>query len=300
MRTHVNKQQKFYEKPKLIISGVVFIIIFIYWMTCFKMISPGYVGVLVNLFGDNKGTQEKELHVGMHWISPWKRIYIFPIFEQNDTWEGNDDFNFQTSEGLACAAEVGITYHLQSESIPRIFSKYRRGMYEITHVFIRNYIRDAINKCASRMKIEDLYGPGKEAFFEEVQRLVSSDLKPIGIELSRIYLIGRFHFPQNVIRALNSKIEATQRAQQRENELREATAEAEKLIAKAKGDSECLKIRAESEANANKILSESLKEQVLLKQFIEKWDGKLPMYIGTGTPIINLPQEKPQSKKVLV
>lgn len=277
------------KKNSFIYIGMSLIfILFIFWLFCFKMISPGYVGVVVDMLGDNKGVESKELHVGMHWILPWKNVYQFPIFEQNDTWEGDrEGFNFQTSEGMAVAADLGITYHLRPESIPIIFQRYRRGMDEITNVFIRNYIRDAINKSASHTSIEDLYS-GKESFFEEVERHVRDDLCPIGIELSRIYLIGRFHFPPNVIAALNSKIEANQRAQQRENELREAEAEAKKQIAKAEGQAKCAIVQAESEATANNLLSKSVTQELIQWQAIQKWDGKLPTVTSGATPFIQV------------
>lgn len=257
------------------------------WALCFKMISPGYVGVVVDLMGDKKGVEAKELHVGMHWISPWKTVYQFPIFEQNDTWDGRDAFNFQTSEGMAVSAAIGITYHLRPEAIPNIFQRYRRGMDEITHTFIRNYIRDAVNKAASKTKIEDLYS-GKECFFEDVEAHVRSDLSPIGIELSRIYLIGRFHFPETVINALNAKIEANQRAQQRENELREAEAEAKKQVAKAEGQARCLLLQSESEAKANTVLSQSVTAELIQWQAVQKWDGKLPTVTSGATPFIQV------------
>lgn len=261
------------------------------WCMFFKMISPGYVGVVVDMLGDSKGVQAKELHVGMHWIAPWKNVYQFPIFEQNDTWEGdNYGFNFQTSEGMAVNADIGITYHLRPDAIPLIFQRYRRGMDEITNVFIRNYIRDAINKSASKTKIEDLYS-GKEGFFEDVECAVRSDLEPIGIELSRIYLIGRFHFPQTVITALNAKIEAMQRAQQRENELREAEAEAKKQVAKAEGQAKCALLKAESEAKANLVLAKSITQELIQWQAIQAWDGKLPQVTGETIPLIQLNQK---------
>lgn len=273
----------------------------LFLLTCFTRINPGYVGVVVDLFGDHKGVEDTELHVGYHWIGPWQSVYSFPIFEQNYTWEGDDVcFNFQTSEGLAVSAEVGITYHIRPDSVHTIFAKYRRGMDEITDTFIRNHIRDAINKSASRMKIEDLYGVSKEQFFEEVQQTVRSDLEPIGIDISRIYLVGRFHFPANVVAALNQKIEATQRAQQRENELREAQAQAQKEIAKEQGNAQCQVIsaegdakarmvtaeyeakatllRAQAQAKANELLQQSLTPELIESQRIQRWDGKLPVY----------------------
>lgn len=263
-------------------------ILLLLWLLCFKTVSPGYVGVVVDMLGDNKGVEAKELHVALHWIAPWKHVYQFPIFEQNDTSEGDrNGFNFQTSEGMAVSADIGITYHLRSESIPVIFQRYRRGMDEITHVFIRNYIRDAINKSASRTRIEDLYS-GKESFFEDVEKHVKADLAPIGIELSRIYLIGRFHFPTTVISALNAKIEAMQRAQQRENELREAEAEAKKQVAKAEGQAKCAILKADSEARANAALSQSITAELIHWQAVQKWDGHMPHVTSGAMPFIEV------------
>ncbi len=267
--------------------GVISLISMILWAMFFKMISPGYVGVVIDLLGDSKGVETKELHVGMHWIAPWKTVYQFPIFEQNDTWEDHEGFNFQTSEGMSVSASIGITYHLRPESIPLIFQRYRRGMDEITHVFIRNYIRDAINKSASRTRIEDLYS-GKEGFFNDVEAHVREDLSPMGIELTRIYLIDRFHFPETVIKALNSKIEAMQRAQQRENELRESEAEAKKQVAKAEGQAKCSILQAESEAKANSMLSQSITPELIQWQAVQKWDGKLPTVTSGATPFIQI------------
>lgn len=278
--------------------GIGVIMLGFIWSAFFTMVSPGYVGVVVDLFGESQGVEKRTRTVGMHWIPPWKELYQFPVFEQNHTWEGNQGFSFQTSEGLAVSADVGITFHLRSDSIPIIFQKYRKGMDEISHIFIRNYIRDAINTAASKMRIEDLYGEGKEEFFKEAQRHVQQDLSPIGIEISRIYLIGRFHFPDSVVTALNSKIEAIQRAQQRENELREAEAQANKNIAHARGEGLSELARAESEAKsnlllaeanakANMLIAESITPNLIQWQQIQKWNGELPKVSGQSTPFIN-------------
>lgn len=258
--------------------------VFMIWFMCFTMVNPGYVGVVVDMLGGRKGVTPKELHVGMHWIAPWKKIYQFPIFEQNTSWKG---FTFQTSEGMAVDADVGITYHLRPDSIPTVFQKYRRGMKEINDVFVMNFLRDAINKAASKTCIEDLYS-GKQGFFDDVEAHVRSDLAPLGIELSRIYLIGRFHFPDTVIAALNSKIEAMQRAQQRENELREAEAEAKKQVAKAEGAARCAILKAESEAKANIVLSHSITAELISWQSVQKWDGKLPHVTSGAVPFIEV------------
>jgi regulator of protease activity HflC (stomatin/prohibitin superfamily) len=245
-------------------------------LSCLYLIKPGEIGVVVNLFGSERGVDKKELTIGAHVIWPWESLYLFPTFEQNHQWVGNEGFLFQTSEGLSVKADIGITFNLIPNKIHELFYKYRRGMEEITHLFIRNNVRDAINREASKMRIEELYGPKKEDFFSNIHSSVQKELEPLGFNISRLYIVGQFEVPNTVLDALNKKIEATQRAQQRENELREAEAQAKKEVAIKQGEAQAILIKAEADAKANEKVSKSLTSELLEWQAINKWDGKLP------------------------
>ena len=113
-------------------------------MGCSK-VPAGYVGVKVFLLGQAKGVDHEVLPVGRYWIGWNEELYLFPTFQQNYVWtkspnEGRSDdesFTFQTSEGLSVNTDVGISYHLDSVKIPQIFQKYRKGIDEITHIYIR-------------------------------------------------------------------------------------------------------------------------------------------------------------------
>ena len=277
---------------KNILKIFIALILFIAFCKCFNFISPGHVGVIVNLLGDEKGVKEKPIHVGLHWIAPWKKLYTFPIFEKNHTWENKDLFFFQTREGLNVEAEIGITFHVDPDSVPKIFQKYRRGIDEITHLFIRNYIRDAISNEASQLSIEEIYSSKKVIFLNNVQQRVANELKDMGIIITRVYLIDQLIFPKSVVMALNEKIAAIQRAEQRENELREAEAEAKKKVAAAQGEASCVILRAEAQAKSNEIVSKSLTQNLIRWESISKWDGKLPHVTGNAIPMIELKNEK--------
>lgn len=262
------------------------------------MIKPSEVGIIVNLFGDSQGVVEKELTTGVHFVLPYKDVYRFPTFEQNHQWVGSDSFQFQTAEGLSVKSEIGITYHLDPTKIHLLFAKYRRGMDEITDLFIKNHLRDAVNNVASKMNIEDLYGEKKELFFQNVFQQLTAELTDLGFIVSKIYMIGKFQVPEIVVEALNRKIEAIQRAQQRENELRETEAQAKKEIAQAEGASksaliaakaraESLLIEAKANAEANSLMAKSLTAEVIKWQSLTKWDGKLPHVLSsTNTPFL--------------
>ena len=135
------------------------------------------------------------------------------------------------------------------------------------------------------MSVEELYGTEKEGFVDAVQGMLRRDMEPLGIVVDRLYLIGTLHFPSQVVSALNSKIEATQRAQQRENELREAQAQAQKEIAKAQGLAQAALIKAKAEAESNAMLTSSISAHLVAWQAVQNWDGKLPVVMGADSII---------------
>lgn len=265
------------EKNENFIAAVIslFITFGLFWIFCTSYIGPGYTGVCINILAQDD-VQESVLGTGLHVLAPWKKVWTFPIFEQNVSWEHGDSFKFQTAEGLASDADIGITFAVDVEKVPMLFKKYRSGIDEISQKFVKNYLRDAITLAASSRGIEELYGRGKEKFLFDVETVVRDKLNPLGIIVSRVYLVDAFEFPPAVVRALNQKIEAAQRAEQRENELRESEAQAKKDVAAARGLSDAIVLRAKAEAESNALVTQSLSHELLMYEAIKSWDGKLP------------------------
>jgi regulator of protease activity HflC (stomatin/prohibitin superfamily) len=259
----------------------------------------GNVGILVHKLGGSKGVDSEEIGVGRVWLGINDDLFIFPTFTQNHVWtkdktEGspNDDsFTFQTKEGLNVNTDVGIAYHIDPTKIATVFQRYRKGADEITNVVLRNTVRDAFNKAASNVDIESVYGAGKAKLMEDVIKRVQDEMRPIGIEVENIFLVGNMRLPETVVEAINAKIGATQKAAQRENEVAQAKAEADKAIATARGEAESKLAIAKAEAEAIKLKGDALKDNPKLAELsaIEKWNGQLPQYMfGNSTPFINL------------
>lgn len=49
-----------------------------------------------------------------------------------------------------------------------------------------------------------------------------------------------------------------------------------------------MRIKAEAEAEANKKIAESLTEELIEKQKIDKWNGSVPQVSGSTTPIVTV------------
>lgn len=262
---------------------------------CLEKVPAGNVGVMVNLYGTSKGVQVQELGVGRYWIGFNQELYLFPTFTQTYTWtqgskHGDESITFQSKEGLIINTDMGITYHVVPDKVSVLFQKYRRTLEEITDTYIHNMVRDAFVERSSRLPIETIYGEGKGPLIANVQESVQGQVVDIGIIIEKVYLVGALRLPAAVDNAINLKAQAVQIAEQKQNEIVGAQAEAQKEIAAAQGVGQSKLIVAEAEAKAIKLKADALRDSQSLVQWqaVDKWNGQLPQVSGGATPFINL------------
>ena len=248
----------------------------------------GNTAFIVNMMGDNKGVQPTEAGVGWKWLTWNEELFLFPTFNQNFNING---IKGQDKDGMVVGLPLGVTLRAAEGSAPLLYKTYRKSMEEIIGVNVPQVVRDAVNAESSKVTAETMYGPQKEDFIKRIQTRVQDHFASRGIVVENLYLNGQIDLPGPVVEALNRKIEATQKAQQRENELRQTQAEAAKEIAAAEGAKTAAILRAEGEAQALNIKGQALSKNpgVVELNAIEKWDGKLPTYNGGGAlPFINI------------
>jgi regulator of protease activity HflC (stomatin/prohibitin superfamily) len=268
-------------------------------MTACSKVPAGNVGIKAYLLGGSKGVDVEELGPGRYWIGINEELYLFPTFTQNYTWtkecqEGdcaNEELGFQTVEGLSVTADVGISYRIDPSKAALVFQKYRKGVDEITDIYLRNMVRDSLVKNASSMPVESVYGAGKAKLVERVQNDVMAQVSPLGIIVEKVYWVGELRLPPTVVQSINAKIQMTQQAQQAENQVRKAEADAKIQIATAQGEAESMRIRSEAEANAIRIKASAItaNPEIVQMTAVEKWNGVLPTTnAGGAVPFIQV------------
>ena len=110
---------------------------------------------------------------------------------------------------------------------------------------------------------------------EEVKDALVEKVAEYGISIEKFNIVN-FDFSQE----FNAAIEAKQVAEQN---LIKTKTEQEQVIVIANADAEAIRKRAEAQADANKLLAESLTPEVVEYEKIQKWDGKLPAVVGSGS-----------------
>lgn len=255
-----------------------------YALLSLTTVPAGYVGVRVNLYAD-KGVDNEVVGTGRYFIGINEQLYRFPTFNQLISYE--EPFTFQTSDAMDVRARVGVEYNITPEKAALIFQTYRKGIEDITEINLRQYVSDALIKHAASMDINALTQGGKTALLDGVLKEIRSKLDPVGIRIVKLSWVTDLIYPEQVKESINAKIEATQRALLRENEVAQSKAEAQKRIEEARGIAESTRLRAQAEADAIAIKARALRDNpdVIQLNAIEKWDGKLPQMMTGDAPL---------------
>lgn len=258
-------------------------------------VPAGNVGVKFDLYGEDKGVTGEVMGPGKYWLGWNEEMYLFPTFAQNYVWtagkdvgsETNESISFQDREGTQINADIGVTYAIDGTKADVVFQKYRKGVDEITDIYLRNMVRDAINSETSKMDVADIYGPGKEELMVRVTNRVKDQVGAVGIMVEKIYWIGAMRLPDSITAAIDLKVAATQKAQQRENDLQTATAQAQIDREKARGEADAKVIAAEGEAKANRLVADSISSGLVAYIEAQRWNGSRATVIGAGAPIVD-------------
>lgn len=244
------------SSKKFLISVVVISLLAFVAFTGIRAIGTGQVGV-VTLYGKVTG---RELDEGLSLIFPLgvNEVTIYDIKVQKETVRSN-----AASKDLQdVSSEIVLNYRLERGSISRIHQTIGAG-------YVDKIISPAINeifKAASAKYTASELITERSKVKAETQDSLTSRLKPFGILVGELSIVN-FQFTDNFSKAIEEKQVAQQNAERAKFNLEAAL----------------------TDAQAQKAQSETLTQEYLQKQAIEKWDGKLPQYMGGGESVFNIP-----------
>lgn len=272
----LKKQLIIKQMTKLIGSGVVGLFLLLFLLKSCERIDAGHVGVKVNLYGDNKGVSDVVEVTGMVFYNPITHsIYEFPTFIQHKEYTGDNSFVVNSKDGSEFHVSPIINYSVKREKVPTIFSKYRRSLDEIEEGFLKTSVFDAFRLATNKYTADELIG-NRQSYEVEVRRILEGQLLNEGFVVNQF--TSNLVYPESFKNAINAKNNAVQQALMAENKVKQAEAEAKIKVATAEGNAQAMLTTAKAEAEANRLKQATLTSLLLQQQWIEKWDGKLPVY----------------------
>jgi regulator of protease activity HflC (stomatin/prohibitin superfamily) len=278
MELEFNNQQKERQTKimrSILIGVAAFFTLTFLFFSC-ERIDAGHVGVKVNQYGDNKGVDDVVAVTGMVFYNPFTTtVYEFPTFIQHKEYKGENSFVVNSKDGSEFSVSPIMNYSVQRDKVPAIFSKYRRPLEDIEEGFLKTAVYDAFRLATNKYTADELIS--NRAVFEiEVRRLLDGQLLKEGFIINQF--TSNLIYPETFKKSIEAKNNAVQAALRAENEVKTAEAQAKIKVATAEGNAQAMLTSAKAEAESNRMKQQTLTPLLLQLEYINKWDGKLPVY----------------------
>ena len=214
-------------------------------------IGYGEAGVLFKTFGGGVVTDEAPLSEGFHIISPWNKVYIYNV-KQQEFFEGN--MQVLSSNGLEISLDVSVLYQPIYNELGQLHQT--KGENYVNIVLIPQ-IRAVARSVVGRYTPEQLYSTKRDAIQNEIYEETIKVVENQHIQLNAV-LVRDVSLPLAIKEGIERKLIQEQEA-----------LEYEFRIEKAKQEAEKQRIDAEGKAAANRILSASITNMILKEKGIE-------------------------------
>ena len=280
------------------------IVVFMAW----RSVNPGYVGVVFDKV--NHRVTAGVLEPGWAIINPFTQsIQEYPVTIQTYAMvqkgsegqvTGDDSLKVQSSEGQQLNLDVVIQYQVKKDEAGVLYQDWGGAPIEIVEDrVVRQYTRSQVPVIAAKYGWEEIAASKRGDIANQVATKLTEEFAKRHLILVS-FGIREVHLPESLQQALDNKIQAQQQAEQQRYQLEQARVKADQdkveaqghaqaLQAQAEGEAQATRIRAEAQSEANKLLAQSLTPELIRYQQLQRWDGRLPVFSGSGaTPLIDL------------
>lgn len=270
---------------KAAIALAIFIVFNVICVRCTR-VDSSEVGIKFNKLSlSEQGTLKASPVTGYVFYCPiTTAVHTYPTFVQRVDYK---PFTVNTKDAAIFTMDPTMAYYLNREKATDIFFKYRTDLEDIEAGYMRTVIYDAYRVSANNYTSDELMA-SRAKFESEVRSMLEKTLTAEGFTVTEF--TSQITPPESLRKMIDAKNAAVQAALKAENEVKQAEANAKIAVAKAEGEARAMKIKADAEAYYNRTISASLSTLIVQEDWIEKWDGKLPQYSGSATPLIQMPK----------
>jgi len=274
----------FGKAKALIIGVIVLIIIGVVVSASVQIVDSGNRGVL--LHWNAVDTSQPPLEEGLHFVVPFQdsvvNMEVRTLKFVKSTSSASKDLQTVTTE-------VTVNYRPSPTSVHTL---YKEVGLQYENRVIQPAVEEVVKQVTARYNAEELITKRPQVK-ADIEQEITTRLNVYNI-ITDVISITDFQFSSLFAQAIESKVEAEQKAQKAENDLIRIEVEARQLEAQAEGLAAANIAEASGEAEAIRIINEALAQNPFYLEWLktQAWDGKLPLVVGEGgTPFIQIPVE---------
>ncbi len=257
--------------------GAVVILILVLSLNPFVLVGPGERGVVIR-FGAVQDTIKNE---GLNFRIPiMEKVVLVDVkVRKRECSASAASKDLQTVQ-----IQIALNYSLNPLTVNKLWQ-------EIGHNFegsiVDPAIQESVKAVSAQFTAEELIQKRTEVK-SKVQEILTERLKANYLVVDAVSITD-FNFSPEFSAAIEAKQQAEQLALKAQRDLVRIKTEAEQSIAQAQAQAESLRLQKE-QVSPQLIELRKIEAQV---KAIEKWNGVLPQYTGSGPmPFINVVPEK--------
>lgn len=231
-----------------------------------QRVAPNSVGVLMENFGKS-GKSDFSIVSGRVWVgSPGTELFQVPLFDQRGEWE--EAMSLKAADNTEFTAKPTYSYKVIKErAVDIVFdNKHIESgddfMKSLEDNILEPRIRDLMREESRKYKTDSLMADGGSLMFEKaIEKIVEDEFEKRGFKL--ISFSSQLEFSEKVKDKIDSR-----------NEVNTNLSVLDQQIEEQKKRNELEELKTQQAI----IKSRGLTKEILQQQFIEKWDGKTPLY----------------------
>ena len=281
-----------YESPKVnvpvgaakavIIGIIALIFIAAIASAAVQIVDAGHRGVL--LHWNAVDTAFPPLGEGLHFVVPFQdsvvQMEVRTLKFVKSTSSASKDLQ-------TVSTEITVNYHPSPEAINIL---YQEVGLDYQNRIIAPTVEEVVKQITANYNAEELITKRPQVK-SDIETEIAARLLDFNI-LTDVISITDFQFSALFSSAIESKVEAEQKAFKAENDLKRIEVEARQRAAQAEGIALANIAEANGEAQAIQIINQALANNPNYLEWLktQQWDGKLPLVVGEGgTPFIAIP-----------
>ena len=246
------------------------------------------VGIVYSPFG---GTRQETLSEGFHNKNPLDKIYKISTEVQTMTV---NNLTTQTKDAQFLNSTLDIKYRVSNENAYLVFTQFRT-LKAMSENLIVPTTQRVLEHVTTKYNVIDILGEKRNDVYSELELALSEEFEKYGVKFYSISIID-MDAGEKLENAITEEAVAKKAVETAEQNLLKTQTEAKQKSVQAQAEQDAAKIEAETklieaeaEKKANEMLNQSLSDDILQKEWIEKWDGHMPTYYsgsGDGASLI--------------
>ena len=268
---------------KIILAAIlVLIIIGVVASASVKIVESGNRGVLTHWSAVDLALPP--LNEGIHFVVPFQdevvQVEVRTLKYDKETRSASKDLQ---------TVETTVTVNYQADGT-KVNYLYKEIGLDYENRVIGPAVEETVKQVTANYNAEELITK-RPLVKGDIENAIRDRLNQFYVN-TEVISITDFEFSPLFAQAIESKVEAEQKAQKAENDLIRIEVEARQLEAQAVGLAAANIAEAQGEAEAISIINNALSQNPYYLEWLktQAWDGKLPLVVGEGgTPFISIP-----------